>query len=204
MFVKIRELKSNKAFTLIESLIVIAIVGILVVSAVPILKNFLYRIRLAAASRFVASALRLARRYSVNYSKDAMVEIYTFDSTGSSTWDGFQTQNYIRLLLRTSISDAVNNWEQRSEGCGYMPEGIYLVCWSDRNDLSVIEHGADSPISITFRSRGSVTNAGAILVTYDDPPDLPPSVGDEKYHTVEVGNMNGRVRIVYHAEGWHN
>jgi type IV fimbrial biogenesis protein FimT len=81
----------KRGFTLIEMMIVIAIIGIVAAIAAPNLANYMAQRRLNGAARMVMSDLMAARMLAVAQNRNVQVSFpssaaatYTYDTTGTS------------------------------------------------------------------------------------------------------------------------
>lgn len=73
-------LHSEKGFTLLELILVIAIIAILAAATVPLMGNFNQRTQVDAVAREVVSALRFAQQKSIATESDSQFGVYFDDS----------------------------------------------------------------------------------------------------------------------------
>jgi type IV fimbrial biogenesis protein FimT len=158
---------TRSGFTLVEVMIVLAVIGVLAGLAAPSLLNTLPGLRVNGASRQVLADLRMARTQAVEKGKSVVVKFHV-DSTGSSSAGtyvlAFDNNADNDLTPSTAPNDAVitevtlardySAIEFASNVSGTPSNGI---------DLSNAAIG-DVANAITFRPNGSASESGDIYL----------------------------------------
>lgn len=113
----------EKGFTLLELLVVMAILGLLSMAVMPQMLPVLDRIRLQSDARDVAQALRAARQQAISTGKPAAVYIYPYASL-------YRVQDGKNLPFRegvkcvdTSLAPA---YSDGPPACTFHPSGVPL------------------------------------------------------------------------------
>lgn len=122
----------RRGFTLIELLTVIAIVGILLVLAIPAFNSLGKASKMQAGVRQISNALNLARQYAITHRTTTRV-VFPHDATGSRPEWAYRAFSIIasnRTLVEYTRQNGLANpgtfcWEYISKW-EVLPEGIVL------------------------------------------------------------------------------
>lgn len=113
----------EKGFTLLELLIVLAILALLCTAVLPSLLPVLDKIRLQADARDLAQALRLTRQQAISTGKPAAVYIYPYASL-------YRVQNGSNLSFREGVKCVDTTLGPAYSGgppaCTFYPSGAPL------------------------------------------------------------------------------
>lgn len=113
----------EKGFTLLELLLVMAILGLLSAAVMPRMLPVLDKIRLQSDARDVAQALRLARQQAISTGKPAAFYIYPYASL-------YRVQNANSLHFREGIKCIDTSFAPAYSGgppaCTFHPNGAPL------------------------------------------------------------------------------
>lgn len=110
--------KDSQGFTLIEVLIVVAVIGILSVTVIPFFINFLQAERARGAARQVAALLNQARQLAISRNTSYRVEVDTANNrlrfvrtSDNAAWTGPGTDSngYVKLAGDASIACSNTN-----------------------------------------------------------------------------------------------
>lgn len=153
-------MKNSKGFTLIEVIIVMAMIGIMAAIAVPTINSWLPNYRLKSAARDVYSTMQKARMLAVKANKDTAVI----------------------FIPATSKYELCDEWDSASTSCSgntesfdftLMPNGIGYGHGNSTTSVSGGAFPADevsysSPVNVaTFNSRG-LGNAGYVYLDHQN------------------------------------
>ncbi len=132
--------KKNHGFTLLETMIVIAIIGILSGIAIPAFIKWLPNNRLKGAAQDIYSDLQLAKMQAVSSNKDQTVEFIVLEKK-------YKRADGTEILLDTAYSDSV--WYGIGNATKDVDEANFTGDFVTYQDDKV-----------TFNSRGMTQNAG--------------------------------------------
>lgn len=172
-------LSSEQGFTLIEVLVVIAIIAIGSVVAAPMMNDFAARYRLRGAARDITSTLELIRLEAVKRKVNCVM-------TFSQPVDG-DTYDYVAFV------DSDEDWVYDS--------GEAVLARVNFDDPISIDTGAggvtfinnaDSKRAVAFNSRGFPRESGGVILAADREVNLKNDIGGKKQ--IEMV-PSGRVRI---------
>ncbi len=148
----------ERGFTLLELLIVLAIVGVMALLITPWMLGTIHRTRLVSAAKELASILQVARLEAIKEGREAIVEYDParnafqayIDRNENQVFDGPQID---RLFVRDHRLPRMVELRGPTDGT---PEGANAIAgWSDN---TACPPGRLGP---AFRSDGSVNCAGA-------------------------------------------
>lgn len=161
-----KKFKISLGFTLIEVMVVVAIMGVLLRFAVPSINSMVLSSRATTAANAMATALQRARSEAVKQVKSAGV---TTTTSGSSLWgNGW-------VVWVGTTATIVQNYG------------------SITSDITVTQTGFSSPAAPTYLSDGRISGiAGTFKFAFSCPN--PPASQTQCSRTATVGNT-GRVRV---------
>jgi type IV fimbrial biogenesis protein FimT len=172
-------MESNKGFTLLEVLIVMAIIAIGSAVAAPMMNDFVARYRLRGAARDITSTLQLMRLEAVKRKVNCVM-------TFSQPVNG-DTFDYVAFV------DSNEDWV-------YDPGETVLARINFDNPISIdtaaggvtFINNAASKRAIAFNSRGFPRESGGVLLAADREVNLKNDIGGKKQ--IEMV-PSGRVKI---------
>ena len=135
-------MNNKKAFTLVELMIVIAIIGIIGLIAAPNLVTGLPKYRIKRAARDITSKIRAARSEAIKTADPKNIEFNTTTNRYKID-DQWYPEGSLSDHYGSGVSFGVGNSGETDE-CTFLP---------------------DDDDSITFNSRGISNNAGEIYLT---------------------------------------
>ncbi len=169
-----KKLWSKVGFTAVELMIVLAIMGIMLVAAVPSFVQFTRNSRIKSGAQMVVSALRTARSYAITKRKNCMVIVDT-------------TMNAVKIY--ENDTGTLSNWKVMPKTIVISHEissGYHLnVPYPD--DSAAASGSYTSKPTVKFKPTGGATIGGTIQVSDDDKTNP-----DTSYITWT--NITGRVR----------
>lgn len=160
-------MKKIKAFTLVEMLVVVFIIGIIVAAAVPAFNNFYNMYKFKSSMNQLVTDIRAARQYALTINRPVKI---TPVNPENHPLAGRSISGYAIYSLRTAdIQDAtvLDNWEEVAPGkkrCGQMPDRPrffpfpvqFLSEAPDQSDpRSLKDFDGDNKIDIVFLQDGS-------------------------------------------------
>jgi uncharacterized protein (TIGR02596 family) len=185
---------SRRAFSLIELLVVMALVAILVVAAVPALNSVARGSNLNRAGQLVGDQITVARLTAVSRNREVQVRLYNLTNGLQSGWLGLQVW---RIEQSSNGSSSV-----AASRLILLPEGVLIE--PARSPLL----GADNIVSGTeaLPSRGSVAYQGfrfrpngamsAGVSASNNYLTLRSAQGGEaNYYTVQVDPLTGKTTV---------
>lgn len=143
--------RGARGFTLIEMVIVLAIVGVLVTFGFPALQELMVRSRIESATRNTANIMRLARLEAIKHSVQVLV---TFDSTKNTVWAYANVDGNPGYSPNASKPKGTVDYQVGSTY--YLPKG---VTFGAPGGQTAIDFGGQPA---TFESDGSVDTIGEI------------------------------------------
>ena len=177
-FMKWEKMKNKRGFTLIEVIVVMAVIGIMATIAIPAISSWLPNYRLKAAARDLYSTMQKARMLAVKTNRDTAVI----------------------FVPATSKYELCDDWDSASTSCTgnietfdltLLPNGIGYGHGSATAPVPVGAFPADevsyiSPVNVaTFNSRG-LGNAGYVYLDHQN-----------NTSTYAVGSLSsGSIRIL--------
>ena len=180
----------NRGFTLVEVMIVIAIIGVMVGLVTPSLLGAIPGMRASGAAREILFDLRLARTLAIEKGVRAVVE---FDAPSSTHYrlfqdnnaDGAYTAGTDTLVKEVTLVDRYKAIALKSNDGTAPADGVDL-------------DGAGSN-SITFRTNGSASGSGAVYVM----PSTDAGTRNDRNLRVRVISSTGNVRTeTYDGSIW--
>jgi len=189
--------RSATAFSLVELLVVLAIVSVLAVLATPALMSTLASSKLNSASQTVADSVTLARQEAVAKDRNVQVRFYNL-TTG--TFQGWRAIQVVRVEQTSSGSTLVPVTKVR-----LLPDGVIVSPMSALSPLLTADSAISGAITLPvygnasysgfyFLPSGSVENAlssanNFITIQNASAPGSPPA----DYSTVQVNPVTGKV-----------
>lgn len=211
----LRRLRSSRGFTLLELMIVIAIMIALAVMALPSMRAFIPRYRLNAAAKDLAGAVQQARMMAIAHSREYRICMLTKDASAATSAPAASVGEYALSAYDDDGSctgsgcwdvlptDAVGD-TTRTEGSYVLTPGspnsvvgISIVGWTPMGGP-----GSDNTDCIVFSSKGWISNpttdfdGGFIYVQFRNKYVNP----QEDIRTVRI-SRGGGVTILHGAEG---
>jgi type IV fimbrial biogenesis protein FimT len=174
--------RAERGFTLVEVMIVIAVIGIMTGLMAPSLLGALPGMRASGAARDVLSDMRLARTMAVDKGVPAIVD---FDAPASTHYrvyldrdgDGTYTTGTDTMIREVTLTDEYKGVALKSNDGSAPADGV---------DLDGV--GSNS---ITFRTNGSANGSGAAYVM----PAADAGGRSDRNRRVRVVAATGNVRI---------
>lgn len=192
----------EKGFTLLELMIVIAILGLMAAMAGPSISGYIDKRKIINAAEAVYSQLLFARSQAISRSAVVNVNFGYTDNADASTWlMGISTNSNCDVAQTVTPADVSDDCTLVvSDGDGNLDDGTgtidpgdlvyYVTSGADFNGVKVDSDGSGSggsPNSFSFNpTRGTAGNE-TIYLTYDK--------GDSQYEMRVIVAVIGRVRI---------
>ena len=155
----------KNGFSLLELLVVMAIIVIVTAASLPSFLKFTKTARLRAAARDITSALRTARRYAITKRKDYPVVVCMND---------LDTSSYSSPVTVTLVKNAVTFYDTADT----VELKHFPITVKGR------EGDDDGLMEFTFSSRGTAGSGGEVRVE-----------NDTDFMEIKVLGVTGRVRI---------
>ncbi len=161
----------RRAFTLIELIVVLAIVGMVFGMSFPFFAKFTKGSRLKNASNSISTVLRTARSYAISKRKSCWVIVN--DQATSSLYYAVKIYN---------VDGTLKSWYK-------LPQGIEIdsTTFSTTKDVP-FPHDSDSQTSkpvVEFKPTGGATANGSIYI----------KDSENNYKRIIVINVTGRVKV---------
>lgn len=191
----------RQAFSLVELLVVIALVGLLAVLAVPALNSVMRGSNINIAGQTIIDELALARQDAVSRNRDVMVRFYYMTNSSSPGW---------RAMRRWYIEQGTNGPVTNSVGrLIKIPEGIIIASNNNLSPLitamtnsvstgteSIAGYGSASYVGFRFRANGSLDNTvtaanGYLTIKAANDTDETP----KNYFTIQLNPLTGKALI---------
>jgi uncharacterized protein (TIGR02596 family) len=188
---------SAAAFTLMELLAVIAIIGILLAISIPAVTNLMKASALNAASREVSSTLSLARQYAITQRTTTRV-VFPFSQTGIADMQ-------YRAYAVASSNRAGAAWEYMGK-VEYLPVGaVFLQSGIGALDSLQIDSNFPFPATnsppvqlayIEFRPTGAASQTATLTIQegFINNSGTPTTTSPNAVTTI-VDNVVGRIRV---------
>ncbi|HKI85586.1 MAG TPA: GspH/FimT family pseudopilin [Thermoanaerobaculia bacterium] len=140
-----------RGFTLIEMVIVLAIIGVLVTFGYPALQELLVRSRIESATRNTANIMRLARLEAIKHSVQVLVN---FNSTAKTVWAYANVDGTAGFSPDASKPAGTVDYQV---GSTYqLPEGVSFGAPAGQTAITFSGNAA------SFESDGSVDSTGQV------------------------------------------
>ncbi len=208
--------RATTAFTLIEMLTVIVIVGIILAVGIPALTSLMKSGGMNSATRQVANALTLARQYAITKRTNVRVVFPYSGTTGGGTNLAPPYQSYTVVALNGTTPNYISKWEHLPLGTVFMNDAAILgipprPCLDNlqtanfpfpTNTTAALGPGNSATLAfIEFRPTGAARNPGTFTITEGHMSGAnvtPTSKNAGKLAnvvTVSVDNVVGRIQV---------
>ncbi len=206
--------RATTAFTLIEMLTVIVIVGIILAVGIPALTSLMKSGGMNAATRQVANSLTLARQYAITKRTNVRVVFPYSDTTGGGTNLAPLYQSYTVVAINGTTPNYISKWEHLPLGTVFMDinAGVGSPPCLDNlgtanfpfptNTNAALGPGNSATLAfIEFRPTGAARNPGAFTITEGHVSGVkvtPTSKSGSTLAnvvTVSVDNVVGRIQV---------
>jgi prepilin-type N-terminal cleavage/methylation domain-containing protein len=205
---------ATTAFTLIEMLTVIVIVGIILAVGIPAFTNLMKSGGLSAASRQVANTLTMARQYAITKRTNVRV-VFPYDgTTGTSGTNLAPWYQSYAVLEYGATTNYLTKWEHLPLGTVFMsdtpsPPLAPPLPYNFNNDLASTSFPfpyTNSPNAtlayIEFRPTGAASKPGTFTITEGfvsggivTPTSKTSSNTLANAAVISVDNVVGRIRV---------
>lgn len=197
----------NRAFTLVEMLMVISIIALLITVAVPISRSVIQANQLSMATQLLVDKLNNARQNAL--AKNRVVEVLFYKCTIPERMDG----TLAVVAIQSFIFDETNKASTPIGEIQYLPESVVISddqnlssliqesrvknTWTDDDPQRELPRGVSTDYvayKLSFRPDGSTDlGAGNWFVTVHgiNPKVSPPP----NYSTVHLDPYNGSLRL---------
>lgn len=165
--------KTNRAFTLVELIVVLAIVGIVFGMSFPFFARFAKGSKLTNAATNISTVLRTARSYAISKRKNYLVIIN--DQATSSL--------YYAVKIYQDVDGTIDRWHK-------LPQGIVVDRENTNFDSQSVPFPDDSSSTaskpvVEFKPTGGATENGSIYI----------KDSEDNYKKITVINVTGRVKV---------
>lgn len=167
--IRVRVFREASGFTLMETIVVVAIIGLATVVAVPYFSKLSRRQRLVSVAHEIQSSLMAARMRAVNYNRS--VSFVITEATGAEELHRLQADPVVPLPT---------------------PAPAPMIAWIKRSEVSFV--ATPTPGKVTFSADGrmiSETAPTSAIITVQGP------VGSPITNQVQIRtNSSGKVEVV--------
>lgn len=186
--------KGVRAFSLVELLVVTAIIVVLMAMAVPALNTVLAGSNVARAGQMVDDAFVLARQEAISKNRDVYVRFYKFPDGVDQTdrWQGVQ----IWSKEATAGDKPLGKFYRFPEGTFLTPGTALsplLEAATDTGSASLSKYGSARYAGFRFRATGQIDGSLADFnwVTVQGATDT--STPPQNYYTLQINPITGKV-----------
>jgi prepilin-type N-terminal cleavage/methylation domain-containing protein len=206
--------RATTAFTLIEMLTVIAIIGVILAVGIPAFTNMMKSGGLSAASRQIASTLTLARQYAITKRTNVRVVFPYSGTTGGGINLAPPYQSYTAIAINGTTTNYISKWEHLPLGTVFMDINAGVGSPPCLNDLgtanlpfptntnAALGPGNSAILAfIEFRPTGAASNPGTFTITegFVSGTTVTPTSRNgitlANVVTVSVDNVVGRIQV---------
>jgi prepilin-type N-terminal cleavage/methylation domain-containing protein len=180
-------LRDKRGVTLLELMVVLAIIGVLMGIGIPSYYAMLPHLRVRGASRDVAEALQIARMKAVAMNTTYIVQFNDYKGSPAPA-------NYLALGPRIGTSSTFTH-ELDSSHYGWTGVDIYRDWQSAPETLSTV-NGGDTG-TVIFYSDGTASVDGNTILGNQGAIYLLPAATHSECYRVLVDELTGKVTIQY-------
>ena len=170
----------NKGFTLMELMVVVAIMGILIIASMPVFREFARGRNLKEGANMVASALRKSREAAITYRKNYRTVLDTVNQA-------------VGIYLNESgqADTIVEKWERLPELVGFDKPSVEWCTGTGGVNRYKDDYNAEQKVFwIQFKPSGAADGVGAIEQTVVLKEE---STGDTRI--ISVNALTGKIWI---------